>query len=75
MTETLQEDEDASLDSFFAKKDKSKKPKKKKKTKSDETDGVPGTQSEQSKKQGDDCKILKKKRRRTIQILKFKPYR
>lgn len=47
--EPLEEDE-SSVDNFFAKKDKSKKPKKKKKgTKTDET--VPGTKSEKPPKQ------------------------
>ena len=48
MTETVQDEDDTSLDSFFAKKDKSKKPKKKKKTRSDEA--VQGTLSEKKPK-------------------------
>lgn len=68
MTETLQEEEDTSLDSFFAKKDKSKKPKKKKTKKSDETvQGMP----EQSKSQGDDWKDFEERKEKDYSNLKI----
>jgi len=65
----LEEDE-SSLDNFFAKKDKSKKPKKKKKgEKSDETVG--GTKSEKPRVQGDDWNDFEEEREKDYSNLKI----
>jgi len=67
--EPLEEDE-SSVDNFFAKKDKSKKPKKKKKgTKTDET--VPGTKSEKPPKQGDDWNDFEEEKEKDYSSLKI----
>jgi len=66
MVETNQEDE--SLDNFFAKKDKSKKPKKKKTKKSDETTK---TQSEESKKPVDDWNDFAEEKEKDYSSLKI----
>jgi len=69
MPETQDEDE-TSLDNFFAKKDKSNKPKKKKKAKSDET--VEGTQFEKrAKGQGDDWNDFEEEKEKDYSNLKI----
>lgn len=68
--EPLEED-DSSLDNFFAKKDKSKKPKKGKKkgAKSDET--VTGTKSEKPRVQGDDWNDFEEEKEKDYSNLKI----
>jgi len=66
---TIEED-DSSLDNFFAKKDKSKKPKKKKKgAKSDED--VTGTKSEKPRVQGDDWNDFEEEKEKDYSNLKI----
>jgi len=68
--ETPLEEDESSLDNFFAKKDKSKKPKKKKKgEKSDET--VAGTKSEKPRVQGDDWNDFEEEKEKDYSNLKI----
>jgi len=67
---TIIEEDDSSLDNFFAKKDKSKKPKKKKKgAKSDED--VTGTKSEKPRVQGDDWNDFEEEKEKDYSNLKI----
>jgi len=65
--------DDVSLDSFFAKKDKSKKPKKKKTTKSDETSNAADDSkgSKKNKGQGDDWNDFKEEKEKDYSSLKI----
>lgn len=63
--------EDQSLDSFFAKKDKSKKPKKKKKTKSNETTETQSESATKSQRQVDEWNDFQEEKEKDYSSLKM----
>jgi hypothetical protein len=68
---TLDNDDDDCLDSFFAKKDKSKKPKKGKKKGAKSDESVTGTKSEKPKAQGDDWNDFEEEKEKDYSSLKI----